>query len=87
MRKNTLALIILLTGCAEPPVLPDPVVAADRNAAYPVLVPLGPILAAAAEPGNADPAAGIDARVAALNARAGALRGPVIDAATATALQ
>ncbi len=87
MRIKPLVLVSLLAGCAGAPTLPGDATDADRNAPYPVLVPLGPILAAAAVPGTPDPSAGIDARVAALNARADALRGPVLDPATASALQ
>lgn len=77
-------LALLLSACAGFPALDARMTEADRTAPWPALVPLGPVLAAAdARAGAPPPAGDLPARIAALNARAAALRGPVIDAATA----
>lgn len=74
---------LALSACADFPALDARMTEADRNAPFPGLVPLGPLLAAAdARAGSPPPAADLPGRIAALNARAAALRGPVIDAAT-----
>lgn len=84
--------LILVAACAQAPELPGDQSPDVQNAPYPALVPLAPILAAAALPGETDPSGTLDSRAAALNARGAALRGPVIDATTqarldSTALQ
>jgi hypothetical protein len=84
MRK--FALVLLLSACVEAPVLPGDGIDRVQNAPYPALVPLGPILAAAALPGEPDPTGSLDARAAALDGRAAGLRGPVIDAAATARL-
>lgn len=83
MRLFALVLVLGMGGCVEFPALDGVVDDTTRNAPYPDLVPLGPILAQAdaAAPGR-DPGAGILARAAALSARAARLRGPVIDGGT-----
>lgn len=77
-----LAAALLLAGCgARPDFGPDDGAAA--RAGYPAILPLGPLLAQAGG-GVITPdfTAAIEARGAALRARAAALRRPVIDAAT-----
>ncbi|SLN27939.1 hypothetical protein [Roseisalinus antarcticus] len=83
MRRALPCLILLCcalqAGCARFPALDSRLTEADRNAPYPALVPIGPILEQAAEAsGEADPAAGLDARAAALRNRAAGLRSPVV---------
>lgn len=78
-----LALCTALGACSNFfPELPPPDDAGAQEAAYPALIPLGPILAQAR--GAAQPATGESdaARLAALAARAEALRGPVVPDAT-----
>ena len=74
-----IATVGLATACAQFPQLDDRVTPAVADAAPPDLIPLGPLLARADRP---DPTltgpAGLDARLAALRARAARLRGPVI---------
>lgn len=81
--------LILLAACAHAPSLDGRISPAAAAAAYPVLQPLAPLLALAAQPGQITPdtQAGIDRGAAALRARAARLRGPVIDAATRTRMQ
>lgn len=87
MSPRPLILTALLAGCTAFPVLDLPV--ADRDAPFPALIPLGPVLAQAAalDDGAGDPASGLDARVDDLNARAAALRGGGIDPATRARMQ
>lgn len=85
MRLMTLPLMVALAACTQFPEL-DGTVAPDlAQADFPDLVPLEPLLNARA-PVIADPeqtSATLDARVAALRARAAALqRGAVVDAQT-----
>jgi hypothetical protein len=73
--------MLLLTGaCTQFPELDQRITPAMEAAEYPALVPLGPVLAQARstqiEPDRAG--AALDARVAALNARAARLRGSVL---------
>ena len=75
MRVPLLASALFLAGCAE---LPE--VGSRAPGPYPELVPLGPVIAAAEAPGRVDPAPELDARVAALEARAAGLRRPAISA-------
>ena len=78
-----LGLPALVAGCAEFPQLDGRVAPEDRDAAYPRLVPLGPIVARAGEVTISETTEqGIAARVAALRARAARLRGTVIDGGT-----
>lgn len=85
MLPRTLIFIALLTGCAAFPVLDQ--VPADRDAPFPALIPLGPLLAQAGSGGQFDLTAGPGSRVEGLNARAAALRPGVIDAATRARMQ
>ncbi|KPP85044.1 MAG: hypothetical protein HLUCCA08_11745 [Rhodobacteraceae bacterium HLUCCA08] len=86
MPRPALCLALLLpalAGCADLPALEGRVSADIAAAPYPAITPLGPILARAdalAVSGRASPAAlaPVEARLAALRARADALRGPVI---------
>lgn len=87
MRPVLASLILGLAACAEIPALDDRLTEADRTAPYPQLTALGPVLARADDAASAarETAAGagaVDARVADLRARAAALRGPVVPAAT-----
>ena len=86
MRRPVLILVLCLAACARPPALDARLTDADRSAPYPAPVPLGPLLALA-DAASVAPPADLSARVAALAARAGALRGPVIDAATTARMQ
>lgn len=79
MRHAAPLLILALAGCAAFPELDARLTEADRTAAPPALLPLGPLLAAA-DGIAATPAPDLSARIRALDARAAALRGPVIDA-------
>ncbi len=81
MRRPALLLLLCLAACARPPALDARLSEADRSAPYPAPVPLGPLLALA-DAAPMAPAGDLSGRVAALVARASALRGPVIDAAT-----
>lgn len=72
---------LLLTGaCTQFPELDSTITPALKAAEFPTLTPIAPVLAAA-QTGGIEPvqtAAGIDARVAALKARAASLRGSVL---------
>lgn len=72
--------LCLLSACVTVPDLDTEISAAAQAAPYPDLVALGPILAQAGQVTPPD-SAGMDARIAALQARAAALRGPVIEPA------
>ena len=80
-----IALLALATGCADAPRLDTGLSARARGAAYPELVPLGPLLAgvSAAQSDHDIPTltGNLPARAAALRARAARLRGTVVDAA------
>ncbi|WP_394154086.1 hypothetical protein [Loktanella salsilacus] len=80
---------LLLAGCADAPSLDGRISAAAAAAPYPQLQPLAPLLAQAAQPGRitATSTAQMDGSTAGLRARAAALRGPVIDAATRARMQ
>ncbi|MFZ3584062.1 hypothetical protein ACOI1H_18115 [Loktanella sp. DJP18] len=84
-----LILCLLLAGCADAPSLDGRISAAAAAAPYPTLQPLAPLLARAATPGQITAAstARMDGDTAGLRARAAALRGPVVDAATRTRMQ
>jgi len=76
MRAATLALFLALAACSQFPELDGTIPADLENADYPDLVPLEPLLARAA-PVIADPVEtteALDARAAALRARANALQ-------------
>lgn len=82
---RSLLVFTLLAGCTDFPALEGTVSPAARNADYPTLVSIEPMLQAAEaarlSPG-ATPAGDLNSRLARLRARARALRGPVIGAAT-----
>lgn len=63
-----------LTGCARFPEVAASASKEVMNAAYPTLVPLGPLLANAPANPETDPAAEAQARAVALRARAARLR-------------
>ena len=83
--KRLPALVILaaaLTGCTQFPELDHTQTAVLEAADYPALVPIEPILADVAAPAP-DPVAAqstVEARLAALRARANRLRGGVLNA-------
>ena len=79
----------LLAGCADAPSLDGRISAAAASAPYPVLQPLAPLLERAAQPGRITPQTPrqLEGGAAALRARAAALRGPVVDAATRARMQ
>lgn len=75
-----LAALTLMGACAQFPALDRTVTPQLEAAAYPDLVPLAPVLAAA-EAGGVEPeqaTANIDRRVAALKSRAARLRGSIL---------
>lgn len=78
------AALAVLVGCAQFPEVDAALGRESARAGYPRLIPLEGVLAAAAGGATAGPdlGAGLAARAARLRLRAGALRGPVIDAAT-----
>ena len=81
MRLTALLLITFLTACTQFPELDDAVSSRAQDASYPELVPVNGLLARA-EPQNATPdqtVASLNARVAALRARASRLRRTVVD--------
>lgn len=80
---KALVLVALLAGCAASVVPPSRFGAIDPTAPYPSLIPLDPLLAQAAVlDSGAQPGADLPGRIAALNARAAALRRPIIDPTT-----
>lgn len=84
MPRIALCLILVLTACARPPALDGTATDADRRAPYPRLLPLSEVLAGVPETEAAAAAPDLGARIAALNARADALRGPVVPNGTRT---
>ncbi len=81
--------LVALAACTEPYPLAPELVASGADAPYPALVPAEQITAqvppAATTPAEAAPA--VTTRAESLRARAGRLRGPVIDAETQTRMQ
>lgn len=78
-----LLLAALAQGCAQFPALDGTVPPEAERAAFPRLVPLGPVLARAEEVQITEATeADINARVARLRARAARLRGSVVDGGT-----
>lgn len=74
-----LPLCLMLVACGDVPAWPEvDLPPPDEGAAFPALVPLDPILAEAAALPQAPPTTDMAARQAALEARAAALRAPVI---------
>lgn len=86
MRHLILALILTLPACASFPELDARLDADDRNAPWPALVPTSQLIAAAGAPEAPAASADLAARIAALDARAAALRGAVIDESEAARL-
>ena len=86
MRSAFLLFPLFAIGCTPAPVMQVAGADAARAAPYPTLVALGPVVAQAQAPdGNAT---GVDGgRIAALDARAAALRDTVIDAATSDRME
>jgi len=75
MRRLALpALALALSACSGFPELDARLTAADRAAPWPELVPVGTVLAAAGPAAEADGTGDLAARLAALRARAAALR-------------
>lgn len=77
-----LILVAFLTACAQFPALDEVVSDADLTDPFPALIPLAPLIAQADALAGVQAADGADGRIAALNARATALRGGIIDPAT-----
>ena len=75
-----LAALCAVAGCADWPDPAIPGAEAARAAPWPALVPLNDILAGV--PADREPVVAPASRIAALEARAASLRGPVIDGAT-----
>jgi hypothetical protein len=86
MRLLLCLLICALPACSSFPELDGTITEADRNAPFPRLVPLTPLIAQAdaATQTQITPAsiASLEDRIANLQSRANRLRGPVVDAAT-----
>lgn len=78
--RMVLACVLLLTGCTDFPDLEGRLTAADADQPYPALVPAETILAGAQDPAiQSDTQSSLDARVAALEQRAAALRDAGLD--------
>ncbi|MBY5932039.1 hypothetical protein KUV51_03425 [Tateyamaria omphalii] len=90
MRAPAALLFVALAACTQFPALDDAVSPDVAGSDFPALVPLEPLLAGTA-PIVGDPVAtteNLEARIAALRARARALQQrPVVDAATRTRMQ
>ena len=78
--------LCLICACAPFPQIETGDAGALRDASFPSLVPIDEILDAAPD-ATPPPTADLDARIAALRARANGLRGPVIDAGTQGRMQ
>ncbi|MEH6521685.1 hypothetical protein [Sulfitobacter sp.] len=78
-----LASLTLIGACTQFPQLDHTTTPDLENSNYPMLVPLGPVLASSQTSGiePIQATAGIDARVSALKARAARLRGSVLSGA------
>lgn len=90
MRLIVLIAIAGLGACADFPEIDGTIDAAARNADFPTLQPLAPLLVAANQTGtqiNPASVVNFDTRIAALRTRAARLRGPVVDAATRARMQ
>lgn len=81
MRAASLFLLLCLGACAKFPQLDDRIDAAARDAPYPTLTDISPLLVQAntVVPGNTAVAQDIAGRVSGLTARANALRGGIIE--------
>jgi len=86
MRAAILSLMLCLSACADFPSLDDRIDGAARDAPYPRLTNIDALLAQANTAGplatNATVAQDVAGRIANLNARAAALRGPIIENVT-----
>jgi len=82
MRGTAIWLMLGLAACADVPALDDRISDAARNAAYPALIDVNPLIAqaSAVPPSNTALVGDVAARIAQLNARANRLRGPIIAA-------
>ena len=90
LKLALLLLVLSVAACAGVPNLDRAMPAAGQSPTFPALVPLGPLLAQADDlngAGQADPAAGFRSRIGQLNARAAALRAPVISPQTRAQMQ
>lgn len=87
MPCRLLVLMALLAACARFPVLDDMAANADAIAPFPRLIPLAPLIAQADALANLPPPPSQEGRISALNARAAALRGPIIDPDTRARMQ
>ena len=92
MRLPLVIALASLGACAEFPQLDGAIDAAARATPYPVLQPLGPLLAQAdaqqsTGQSTSSRVAALQTRLASLQARATRLRGPVIDAQTGARLR
>jgi len=77
---RALFFVLLLSACTTFPSLDAVLTPVDRAAAYPALIPLDAILAQA-DAAASTAAPDMSTRIARLNARAAALRAPVLPAA------
>lgn len=87
MRFFNFFILATLAACAAQPNFDDRIDAAGRNADYPTLQPLAPLIARAAAlntAGKITPAsvASFDSRIGDLRNKAQRLRGPIIDSGT-----
>lgn len=87
MRFLLILALTVVTACTTFPDLGAQIDANARNAAYPTLQPLAPVLAKAANAQShgqitAASEAAFDDRIARLRTKSAALRGPIIDSAT-----
>ncbi len=86
MRLTRMIFVVALSACGSFPVLDENISDSARKAPYPALTPVGPLLAKSSQTTSLDDE-GFGPRVADLNARADALRDPVIDGNTRSTLQ
>lgn len=89
MRAAFLSLLLVLGACAEFPSLDNRISTTARDAPYPRLTNIDPLLAQASIPVPATNAVAqdVNARIARLTQRANALRGPIIEPATLAQMQ
>jgi hypothetical protein len=81
MRAILFICLLGLGACADVPVLEDRIDQAARDAPFPALINIDPLLAEAnAAPPAAQITSNVNAQIASLRARANRLRGPVIAA-------
>lgn len=81
MRAALLSVFVGLAACADVPALEDRIDATARDAPFPALINIDPLLAQTyAAPQSQAEVADMNARIAGLRARADRLRGPIIPA-------